>query len=452
MVPLTVTFALLRELWRALVFPLRFLAFLPTGNAWRKRTADALNATPRALDSDAALEEFLARHPRHGTGTPHVFLSAGELSGELHAARLMRAVHNRDQRPRWTCFGGPRMAEAGGNVRFALSGHGIMGLSGVLRSLPFILRAFASYVRLLRQDPPDLVVLVDYPGLHLVMARQARRRNIPVLHYVAPQYWAWAPWRLNRYRKCVDATWTILPFEPAFYESAGVASEYIGHPLLDQIEAQPPDADLVRQAQQRRTLCVMPGSRRGEIETNLPALIGIVRNLRRDDPDLHVVLPHVDERRVPLIREILERENASDEIDFRPGPIGGWLAGARAALVKSGTGSLEACLHGAPTVVFYRMRGPLTRWFYDRYITVPWIAAINLVANERAVPEHCFADDDGWQQVEQSIRDVLADGSVRDEVAAAIARARLRLGEPGATERAARWIERFFARAPEVTR
>ena len=114
---------------------------------------------------------------------------------------------------RSSAFGGSALAAAGANVRFGLSEHAVMGVVGVLKQLPLILRAYADFVRLLRDDPPDLVVLVDYPGLHLVMAKACRRRSVPVLHYIAPQYWAWGPWRMRRYRRAVDATLTILPFE-----------------------------------------------------------------------------------------------------------------------------------------------------------------------------------------------------------------------------------------------
>src|SRR5690606_25372218 len=132
------------------------------------------------------------------------------------------------QPPRWYGFGGERLRAAGVELRFPLAEHAVMGVASVLASLPFVLRAFASFLRLLRDDPPDLALLVDYPGLHLVMAEAARRRGVPVVHYVAPQYWAWGPWRLSRYRRAVDASLTILPFEPRFFDGRGLVSAYVG--------------------------------------------------------------------------------------------------------------------------------------------------------------------------------------------------------------------------------
>ena len=213
------------------------------------------------------------------------------------------------------------MITEGGTLLFPLSEHAIMGVSGVLRALPFIIRGLARYLRMLRDDPPDLVVLVDYPGLHLIMGRLARKRGIPVLHYIAPQYWAWAPWRMNRYRHCVDATLTILPFESAFYERAGLPAKYVGHPLLDELETEPSEPseppDSVPAAPM---LCMLLGSRRSEITTNAGPFVAMARRLRADFPDLRFVAPHTSDRRAALIRDLLGAEGAQDLIEVVVGP------------------------------------------------------------------------------------------------------------------------------------
>ena len=180
MIALTVLLTLLRELLRALLAPLRLLAYLPTRHRWRAVAREVLDTAAHEppLPPEQALREFFAtRRPDRGE-RPHVFVSAGEQSGELHAARLVRAL---GPELRITAFGGEPLAAAGADVRFQLSEHAVMGVLGVLRQLPLILRAFAAYLRLLRDDPPDLVVLVDYPGLHVVMAKAARRHEVPVL-------------------------------------------------------------------------------------------------------------------------------------------------------------------------------------------------------------------------------------------------------------------------------
>jgi lipid-A-disaccharide synthase len=320
-----------------------------------------------------------------------------------------------------------------------------MGVVGVLKQLPLILRAFASYLRLLRDDPPDLIVLVDYPGLHVVMAKAARRRGIPVLHYVAPQYWAWGPWRMRRYRRSVDATLTILPFETAFFRRFRVPAAYIGHPLLDEIArqpARPADTDT-----SPRTLVLLPGSRRAEIAANLPGMLRVASELRPQDPMMQAVVAHKNPRRAELVRELLRAHGASF-VRFEEGPLRPHLARAHLILAKSGTGSLEACLSGNPTIVVFQLRGLLSTLGYHNILSVPWISAANLIAGRRVVPEHCFHGDHGWRDVAADAERLWHDEQARGAVAAGLAEVRRRLGEPGATARTAAIVLRFLSGEP----
>ena len=393
---------------------------------------------PSAVETELAA--FFAKRRAPRGEQPHLFVSAGEASGELHAAKLVRAL---PATVRTTAFGGHQLAEAGADVRFQLSEHAVMGVIGALQQLPLILRAFATYLRLLRDDPPDLAVLVDFPGLHVVMAKAAKRRGIPVLHYVAPQYWAWGPWRMRRYRRSVDATLTILPFETAFFRRFAVPASYIGHPLLDEMAAHPLDTIAVAAVRATRTLVLMPGSRRAEIEANLPGMLTVARTLRARDPALRVVLPHKNPRRTPLLREQLAA-HAATFVEHHEGPLGTWLAGAHLVLAKSGTGSLEACLHGAPTIVVYRLRGLLSTLGYHNILSVPWIAGANLIAGRTVVPEHCFAGDAGWQRVQADAERLWFDAAARTQALADLAEVRAHLGAPGATARVAHIVDRFL--------
>ncbi len=436
MVPLLVVVTLLREILRAFGTPLRLLCYLPRRHHWRRVAREVLAESAHGGDPDAAeLVRQLAaraRRPRR-SGTPCVFVSAGEASGEIHAARLVTAL-GRDLRVR--AFGGAPMRAAGAEVLYPLSEHAVMGFFAVLAQLPLIVRAFALFLRLLRDDPPDLVVLVDYPGLHLVMAKACRRRGVPVLHYVAPQYWAWGPWRMRRYRRSVDATLTILPFETAFFRRFGVPARYIGHPLLDQMAAQPVDPGTVAATAARPLLCILPGSRRSEIAANLPGMVQVARALRQQVPDLRVVLPHRDPRRTELLRAALAEHDAAF-VEHHEGPLAPWLASARVVLAKSGTGSLEACLYGNPVVVVYKLHGLLGTLAYHNILSVPWIAAANLIAGRRIVPEFCFHRASGWDQVQRAVRDLWSDGPARAAAVQGLAEVRLRLGQPGATARTA---------------
>lgn len=442
MVALEVAVTLLREVLRTLLVPFRLLAYLPARHRWRAVAREVLDEAAHATPEppEIALREFFAeRVPRRGE-RPHLFVSAGEASGEGHAARLVRAL---PPTIRTTAFGGHVLADAGASVVVSLSEHAVMGVVGVLRQLPLILRAFAAYLRLLRDDPPDLVVLVDYPGLHVVMAKAARRRKIPVLHYVAPQYWAWGPWRMRRYRRSVGATLTILPFETAFFRRFAIPATYIGHPLLDELALHPPEPAAVAKVREKRTLVLLPGSRRAEIETNLPGMLDVARRIVASDPSCRVVLPHKNRARTPLIRSLLEREKALF-VDHHEGPLANWLAGAHLVLAKSGTGSLEACLHGVPTIVVYHLRGTISSLGYHNILSVPWIAAANLVAGRAVVPEFCFHHQSGWDDVAAQAIVLWSDTNARITAMQGLAEVRRRLGAPGATERVAAIVRSFL--------
>ncbi|MSR37511.1 MAG: lipid-A-disaccharide synthase [Planctomycetes bacterium] len=440
MIALQISIALVRELLRALFTPFRLLAYLPMRHSWQRIAADALRQANEQPDPPPIelVRKLRAKTRSRATGTKaHLFISAGEASGEGHAMRLVQALQG--EPIRFTAFGGEKLQSAGATIRFPLSEHAVMGFIGVLQKLPLIVRAYGNFLRMLRDDRPDLVVLVDYPGLHLVMAKACHRLGVPVLHYVAPQYWAWGPWRMRRYRRSVDATLTILPFETTFFRKLGVPAYYIGHPLLDELQRAPADPIAVASVKAKPTLCLLPGSRRSEIEANLPGMLRTAERLRALVPDLRVVLPHRDPRRTPTIRALLEKHHAVF-VEHQHGPLAPWLKGARLVLAKSGTGSLEACLHGTPVVVVYQLRGLLSTIGYHNILSVPYIAAANLIANRLVIPEFCFHRSEGWDRVFAAVQDLWHDGSARDACCQGLDAVRKRLGKPGATDRAATLI------------
>jgi len=443
MIWLAVAVTLLREILRTLGVPLRVLLYLPRRRYWRARAREVLAEVAASADAGqpADFARFFAK-ARPRSRRPHVFISAGEASGETHAAALVHALRGQDIR--FTCFGGHVLQREGAELLFPLSEHAAMGVSAVLRTLPDILRAYARWLRLLRSDPPDLVVLVDYPGLHVVMAKAARRAHVPVLHYVAPQYWGWGPWRMRRYRRSVDATLTILPFETAFFARFGVPARYVGHPLLDELERHPPDPAHTAELRARPVLCLLPGSRAREIAANLPGMLRVTSRLRAQDPGLRVVLPHRDARKSALIRDLLRAHDATF-VEHHEGPLADWLEGARLVLAKSGTGSLEACLHGTPTVVVYQLRGWLSTFGYHNILSVPFIAGANLVAGRKVVPEFCFHHEGGWDSVAAAALELWREGPERARCIDDLRQVRARLGAPGASERVAAIVRTFLA-------
>src|SRR5690606_32171498 len=206
--------------------------------------------------------------------------------------------------------------------------------------------------------------------------------------------------------------------------------------------ADPPDPGAVARVARTRTLTLLPGSRGHEIDHHLAPMVDVARLLGKRHPDLRVVVPHRDPRRAAQVRAQLA-ELGADFVEVVEGDPGPWLRGARATLAKSGTGSLEACLHGSPTVVVYAVRGPLARFLLHRIVTVPFFASANLTMNRRTVPEFAVEHAAQWRGVATALDALLSDSAERSRCLDDLGQLRLRLGTPGASERVAAWIVPF---------
>lgn len=359
---------------------------------------------------------------------PRIFMSAGEPSGDLHGAGVIRALRARAPGARIEAFGGPRMAEAGADVRYHMEALAAFGTAEIVWKLPAHVRLYRQLEEGFREKRWDLVILIDYPGFHLRVARAARRAGIPVLYYIAPQLWAWRPGRASRLAEGCNRLAVILPFEEAFFRTVGIDSTYVGHPLLDR--GAPPSRVEARRAlgvgDDARVLALFPGSRASEVSR-------LWEPFRAAATALHAQ-GEVDTTLVA----------AGDHGTFPdPGPcrlVSGnpvqVLAAADAAILKSGTTTLEAALTGTPMVVAYRVH-PFTYAISRRVITVPHVSLVNLVAGREVVPEllqHAVTP----QALAQAIRPLLDRAS--GEAAAqreGLALVRNRLGTPGAAGRVA---------------
>jgi lipid-A-disaccharide synthase len=366
---------------------------------------------------------------------------AGENSGDLHAARLIAQL--RTLSPGTECFGygGVRMEAAGMRLTENLAQKlPIIGFTQAMRSYGQLKALFARAVAMLEKERPDALVLVDYPGFNLRLAREAHRLQIPVIYFIAPQIWAWHHSRLEIIKRAVSRVLVIFAFEKTIYEQAGVPVDWVGHPLLDDEETVAPRAATLERlgiSPAARVLGLIPGSRDGEVVRHLPALLGAARLLRRRFPDLELVVPRASTIDPALVRKYLDRE---PDLDVRVAEQD--LASVRAAMdfaiCKSGTSTLELALHDVPMVIVYKV-SPVTAAIARMLVRIPWIGLVNIVANEEVAPE-LIQSDATPDRIATVAGDILASPEKLARMRAGLEKVRAQLGSPGASRRAAKAI------------
>ena len=388
-----------------------------------------------------------------------IFVSAAEHSGEVHALSAVRALKQEFAQqgapePRFIGLGAKRLKEEGVEIVGDPIAQAAMG-ADVLKALPFYMELLRKCASVFRDERPDLLFPVDSPALHVPLARIAKRYGVPVVHYVTPQYWAWAPWRVRGYRQVVDLGLTILPFEPPWFARHGVTTRFVGHPQMDQLAARVAIGSSAEE-NGRQKLLLLPGSRRVVIRRNLPWMLRCVQKLWQKDRDIKVLLAHDDAEHEELFRSICSQEgvtlftreeppkNSTGEIELQLGDLHASLQEARAALSVSGTVLLDLLHHRIPTAVVYRIDSPWSAALYRRVLTVPWFSSVNLLTAKETLPEWCFAGEGPIDEVAGRLESFLHDPKERAQVRSDLDEAAQRLGTQGASKRAAQWALAFL--------
>jgi lipid-A-disaccharide synthase len=421
-----------RALGQGLLLPLRAAGYL----ARRERLRRELRADLAAPSAPAALPALPDLRGRK----PVFFVSAAETSGEIHARNLVRELRAAARgagalEPRFLGLGGRRLAEEGVELVGLPVERAQMGLSGVAANLGYWLGLVRDCARAFGRERPDVFVPVDSPALHVPLARIAHSQRIPVLHFVAPQYWGWAPWRARGYARAVDRALSILPFEPAWFARAGVPVAHVGHPLLDALAAVPPSTP----AADARTLVLLPGSRASVVERNLPWMLGVLSEVRAQLPGVEPVVAHEDTRIEPRLRAIVARSGVAG-VRLELGDLHGTLARARAAFSVSGTVLIDLLHHRLPAVVLYRLGSAREAWLGRHFLSVPWFSSVNLLANAEAYPEFSFHGEGPRAALGAALVRCYNDSAWREHCAGQLESAAGRLGGPGACARAARHV------------
>ncbi|MFO0908293.1 MAG: lipid-A-disaccharide synthase [Isosphaeraceae bacterium] len=368
----------------------------------------------------------------------HIFVSAGEPSGDHHGADLIRALRARRPDATFAGFGGPLMKEAGATLLFPLVDLAVMWFLRVLLNIRTFLGVVKQADEYFRDARPDAVVLIDYPGLHWWIARKAKARGIPVFYYVPPQLWAWAGWRVKKVQKFVDHVLCSLPFEPEWYHARGVPqARYVGHPYFDELSHRVIDSDFVlaEKAKGGPVVAILPGSRTQELLRNLPIMLRAARRLHATRPDIRFVITCLHERHRTMAEAMVRDQASGLPLTLHAGRTPELIRVADVAWAVSGSVGLELLMEALPTVVLYKIRR-IDLIIARPFIKARFISLVNLLAGEELMPEFLTDRDVSAELVRWASR-WLNDPSERSAASARLAALRDRVAVPGASGRAA---------------
>jgi len=364
------------------------------------------------------------------------YLLAGEPSGDLHGANLIRGLKKADPSAGFRFWGGDKMAEAGGRENLAKHYRetSFFGIVNVLLNLRTIGRQLRECQRDVEAYAPDVLILIDYPGFNMKMARFAHERGIRTFYYIAPKVWAWREHRIKAIRRYVDRLYIIFPFEREYFRSKGIEPVFEGNPLVDALAARRGELPSPEEFRRRNGLdgrpivALLAGSRRGEIADNLPLMAELARRF----PDRQFVVTGVSW----LDRSIYEKYMAGSDIRYVCDQTYETLHASEAAVVTSGTATLETALMNIPEVVVYR-----TYWWQVKLrpyvLKVPYVSLVNLNLGREAVREIIQSSLD-VREAEAELRAILEGGRKRERMLVEFDELRTVIGDAGASERFAR--------------
>ena len=371
--------------------------------------------------------------------SPRIMIVAGEASGDMHGARLIAALKEQAPGAQICGIGGPELTRQGVEILYDASQLAVVGIVEVISHFRFIREAMRALEKRLREQPPDLLILIDYPDFNLILAKKAKRLGIPVFYYISPQVWAWRSGRVKTIKKLVDRMGVILPFEQEFYRKFGMNVDFVGHPLMDAVQPTRSREDFLHSlgiAPESTVIGILPGSRKREIAGMLPVFLAAAKRMQEQmRPKPVFVLPLA-----PTLSEedLLANGLADAGVEVRVVRENRYdLMGAcSAVMAASGTVSLELAILNVPMVISYRV-SPLTYFLGRRLIKVQYASLVNLVADREVVPE-LLQDEAVPEKIADATMRLIENQAERTRMLAGLAEVRERLGGPGASERSAR--------------
>lgn len=370
-----------------------------------------------------------------------VLISAGEASGDIHAAAVTAAIKKIDPTTEVFGMGGDALRNAGGEVLFDIKDHGVMGFVEVLKKLPDLFKLRDDFSRVMDERKPDCLITVDYPGFNMKLAKLAHDKGIPVVSYIAPSAWAWHKSRAKNVAKIVDKVACIFPFEYDVYKEAGANVEFVGHPLVDIVKpSMSEEAAYAFAGKQpgRKLILLMPGSRLMEIEKMLPTLLEAAKLIKKQLPEVDFVMPRAGTIPISLLEEKIKASDVA--VRITEGNNYDLFSVADLALATSGTVTLEAALCGLGSVIVYRTN-PLTYFIAKMVVNIPHIGLPNIVAGRGVLPELIQNDFTPARVAQEAIG--LLEEERNAQMKKDLAYVKERLGKPGAVGRVAELVLSF---------
>lgn len=369
--------------------------------------------------------------------SPKIMIVAGEASGDLHGAHLIAALRKKAPDLAVCGIGGRELADQGVEILYDSAKLAVVGILEVISHFKYIREAMGLLTERLKNDPPDLLILIDYPDFNFIMAGRAKKLGIPIFYYISPQVWAWRSGRVKTIRRLVDRLAVILPFEKDFYKTKGMDVDFVGHPLMDSVKTSMSRDEFCAANgidPQKTVIGILPGSRRREVATMLPVFLEAARRLKTELGNPVFVLPLAS---TLTIDDLKQHGLADCDLDIRV--IGenryDLMASCRAVMAASGTVALELAILDVPMVIAYQV-SPLTYFLGRRLIKVKYASLVNLVADREVVPE-LLQDDATPEKVTPVMLGLVNNQEIRTKMLRDLAQVRERLGGGGASERAA---------------
>jgi len=366
---------------------------------------------------------------------PKIMIIAGEASGDLHASGLIREILR--LRPEIEIFGigGDKMRQQGVDLLYHITEMSVVGFIDVIKRFAFFRKVYSELVQILQTKRPNVLILIDYPGLNLKLANAARKLGIQVFYYIAPQVWAWGTGRIKKMAKLIDNLAVILPFEKKLFQDAGIRTHFVGHPLLEVLSTKMTKDEFCKSRhlnKNEKIIGLLPGSRILEVKRLLPELIKTAMELKNRDTHLQIVIGRSSSVTKALYQEIVDNNPAITILDDSTYEV---MKYSDLLLVASGTATLESALFETPLMIVYRV-DPLSYFIAKQLVKIKNIGLVNVIAGKQIVPEFIQYQFTSANMIPVAEK-LLFDQNERQRMIAELKLIKQKLGEIGASKKAA---------------